>query len=81
MQQPQMPNFDLDKTTKLKGFDGGDLFEQKIILRKVSKFLTGGSEDAILPIPVFVCNDSGKILLNTLPPELRSEYKDEGFEA
>ena len=45
-------------------------------MRKVSKFVTGGDEDALLPIPVFYCMDSKKIILNSIPKELREEYED-----
>ena len=50
--QPQL-NLDLKNTTAIKGFDGGQVFGQGVILRKVSKFVSGTSEDALLPIPVF----------------------------
>jgi len=45
-----------------------------MILRKVSKFITGTSEDAIVPIPVFYDPENGAILEDTLPKELREEY-------
>jgi len=73
--KPQM-NIDLKNTTSIEGFDGGILFGQAVILRKVSKFVVGGSEDALLPIPVFYDLESKKIILDTLPPDIREEYKD-----
>lgn len=80
MEQPlQQPKIDLSNTTALKNFDGGDLFEQAFIVRKVSRFVTGTNEDAMMPIPVFVCRESGKILAEGLPPELREEYKDQSI--
>jgi hypothetical protein len=74
-QTPQM-NIDFKTTTSVEGFDGGVLFGQAFIIRKVSKFVTGGDEDALLPIPVFYCMDSKKIILNSIPKELREEYED-----
>ncbi len=59
-QQPQM-SIDFANTTPIEGFDGGHLFGQAFIMRKVSKFVVGGTEDALLPIPVFYCLDSKKI--------------------
>ena len=47
------------------------LFQQGFILRKVSRFITQGTEDAVMPIPVFYDEKTGKILKDTLPPELR----------
>lgn len=74
-QQPQL-NVDLKNTESIETPDGGVVFQQGMILRKVSKFVVGSNEDAVLPIPVFYCPESGKILVETLPMELRDEYKD-----
>jgi hypothetical protein len=79
-QQPQL-NIDLGNTTAVKGFDGGVLFGQATLLRKVSKFVVGGSEDALLPIPVFYDLETKKILLDSIPKELREEYKEYVIEA
>jgi hypothetical protein len=76
--QQQQPNIDLTNTTAIEGFDGGKLFGQAFLLRKVSKFVVGGSEDAILPIPVFYDMETKKIIIDSLPKELRDEYKDYG---
>jgi hypothetical protein len=73
MEQPQM-NLDLSKTTAIDTPSGGKIWQQGMILRKVSKFITGTSEDAIVPIPVFFDPEDGSILDETLPKELREEY-------
>jgi hypothetical protein len=75
MEQPQL-NIDFKNTTSVEGFDGGKLFGQAVIVRKISKFLIGAEEDALIPIPVFYDLESKKILVDSLPPELREEYKD-----
>ena len=72
-QQPQM-NLDLSKTTAIDTPSGGKIWQQGIILRKVSKFVTGTTEDAIVPIPVFYDPVDNTILEDTLPKELREEY-------
>ena len=79
MQQPeaQMPPIDLKNTTEVKNFDGGSVFQQGVILRKVSKFVTGSDEDALLPIPVFFDPTTKKILKDSIPRDLREELKDE----
>ena len=51
--QQQQLNIDFANTTSIEGFDGGKLFGQAFVLRKVSKFVAGTDEDAMLPIPVF----------------------------
>jgi hypothetical protein len=76
-QQPQMQmNVDLKNTTSVETPDGGVIFQQGVILRKVSKFVAGTAEDGVMPIPVFFDPKSGKILIDTVPPELRDDYKD-----
>jgi hypothetical protein len=76
--QPQM-NIDFKNTTPVEGFDGGQLFGQAFVMRKVSKFVTGGTEDALLPIPVFYDMETKKIILESIPTELRDEYKEIGL--
>ena len=73
MEQPQM-NLDLSKTTAIDTPSGGKIWKQGMIVRKVSKFVTGTAEDAIVPIPVFYDPETNKILEDTLPKELREEY-------
>jgi hypothetical protein len=73
--QPQL-NIDFKNTTPVEGFNGSQLFGQAVLVRKISKFLIGADEDALIPIPVFYDLESKKILLDSLPPELREEYKD-----
>ena len=75
-QQQQGLNIDFKNTTAIEGFDGGHLFGQAFILRKVSKFVAGTDEDAMLPIPVFYDLDTKKIIKDSLPKELRDEYED-----
>ena len=52
MEQPQL-NIDFSTTTGVEGFNGGQLFGQAFIIRKISKFVIGADEDAMMPIPVF----------------------------
>lgn len=75
-EQPQL-NIDLKNTQALKTSDGSSVFQQGVILRKVSKFVTGTQEDAMMPIPVFYEPQTGKILTDSVPKELREELADE----
>tara|TARA_B110000902_G_scaffold140650_1_gene162421 strand:- start:17145 stop:17387 length:243 start_codon:yes stop_codon:yes gene_type:complete len=78
MEQPiQQPQIDLQNTTGIKTTDNTSVFQQGVLLRKVSKFVTGTSEDAMLPIPVFYEASTGKILTDSVPKELREELIDE----
>lgn len=78
MEQPQL-NIDLKNTTGIQNSEGGSVFQQGLILRKISKFIAGTPEDAILPIPVFYDPHTFKIFSEALPKELREELKDESI--
>ena len=75
-QQNMKMNVDLKSTTAIEGQDGNQIFQQGVLLRKVSKFVVGAEEDAVMPIPVFFDPSSGKVLESTVPVELREEYKN-----
>ena len=75
MEKPQL-QIDLKTTTAIEGFNDGVLYQQGFILRKVSKFLVGGDDDSILPIPIFYDIETKRILESSIPAELRGEYRD-----
>ena len=78
MDQPlQQPPIDLKNTQSVTNFDGKSVFQQGVILRKVSKFVTGTDEDGILPIPVFYDPETLKIQKDSVPRDLREELKDQ----
>jgi hypothetical protein len=74
-EQPRL-NINLKNTEIVKSEEGNVVFAEGLILRKASKFMTGTTEDAIVPIPVFYDVVSGKILKDTLPKELQDEYDE-----
>lgn len=73
MQQPQQPklNVSLDKTTAVVCECGSQVFQEGLLIRKASKFLTGTAEDSVIPIPTFACIKCGVIPEEFLPPMLR----------
>ncbi len=76
MQQEQLKmNVDIKQSTPIASPEGNQVFQEVVVLRKISKFLTGTSEDAIIPIPVFIDVKTGKILTELVPKELREEYE------
>ncbi len=75
-QVPQM-NVDLKTTEGITNADGKSVFQSGVILRKISKFVAGTDNDAIMPIPVFYDPTNMKILGEGIPAELREELKDE----
>jgi hypothetical protein len=74
-EQKMQMNVDIKQSTPITDDDGNQVFYEATVLRKISKFLTGTSEDAVIPIPVFV-NKEGKILTELLPREIREEYEE-----
>ena len=75
-QVPQM-NVDLKTTEGITNAEGKSVFQSGVILRKISKFVAGTDNDAIIPIPVFYDPTNMKILGEGIPAELREELKDE----
>ena len=75
-QVPQM-NVDLKTTEGITNAEGKSVFQSGVILRKISKFVAGTDNDAIMPIPVFYDPTNMKILGEGIPAELREELKDE----
>lgn len=57
MQQPQLQRqISLSDTTGIVCEEcGNSVFAQGVFLRKVSQFLTGESQDSLIPSPTFYC--------------------------
>lgn len=45
-----------------------EVFGEKFLLRRVSRFVTGATEDGFIPIPVFACSKCGHVNKEFLPP-------------
>lgn len=76
MSQEQLKmNVDIKQSTPMSSAEGNQVFQEAVVLRKLSKFLAGTSEDAVIPIPVFIDVKTGKILIDMLPKELKEEYE------
>ena len=69
-------NIDIKQTVPIESEEGNQVFQEAVVLRKVSKFLAGTAEDAVIPIPVFIDTKTGKILTELLPKEIREEYEE-----
>lgn len=74
--QPQV-SLDLSKTTPILTAAGGKIWHQGYLLRKVSKFVTGTADDNVLPIQVFYDPETGDILKEGLPEELKFMIADD----
>ena len=71
MENQQQMSLDLTKTTPILTPSGKKIWSQGYILRKVSKFITGTPDDNVLPIQVFFDPETGEILKEGLPNELK----------
>jgi hypothetical protein len=78
-QQQLNTAIDIKNTVAIKSPDGNQVFSEGVILRKVSRFITGTSEDGVVPVPVFYDVVTGKILVELLPKELRAEFEDDNI--
>jgi|TARA_B110000908_G_C10046084_1_gene354082 hypothetical protein len=70
--QPPQMNIDLNNTESVE-HKNGRIWTQGFLIRKISKFVAGTDEDAMMPIPIFYDSVSGEILQATLPKELRDD--------
>ena len=52
---------------------GGEIFISGLVVRKLSKLLTGQKKDEILPFEVYLCGDCGDILDESLPEGLKQD--------
>jgi len=67
-------NVSLDKTVAIVCEKcENQTFTEAVILRKVSRFLTGQPQDGLVPIPVFCCTSCGHVNDEFLPAELKKE--------
>ena len=70
-------NIDLKNTQPVTSPEGNHVFAEGVILRKISRFVAGTAEDAVMPVPIFYDVQTGKVLVDTLPKDLREEYANE----
>jgi hypothetical protein len=73
-EKPLNVNIDIKSSQPITSPEGNHIFAEGVILRKVSKFVAGTAEDAIIPIPVMYDVKTGNVLIELLPKELRDEY-------
>ena len=73
-------NIDIKNTKAITSPEGNHVFSEGVILCKVSRFVTGTSEDGVIPVPCFYDVKTGKVLVELLPKELRDEFENESTE-
>ena len=78
-QQQLNINIDIKNTQPVVSEDGNQVFAEGVILRKVSRFVTGTQEDGIIPVPCFYDVKTGKVLVDLLPKELKEMFQDDNI--
>ena len=73
-EKPLNINVDIKASTPITSPEGNHIFAEGVILRKISKFVAGTAEDAIVPIPIMYDVKTGKVLVELLPKDIRDEY-------
>ena len=78
MEQEQLKlNISLDKTQEITCEKcGHNVFQEGLMLRKASKFLTGTAQDALIPLPVFSCSSCGHVNEEFLPEPLKNKVEE-----
>jgi uncharacterized Zn finger protein len=72
-QQSPKLNVSLNKTVAFECDEcQNQVFIQGVLLRKASKFLTGTTQDAVVPIPIFACSKCGTVNQEFIPKELQT---------
>jgi len=66
----QQINIDVAQTKAVVSSSGTRVFAKGVLLRKVSRFVTGSAEDTIIEIPIYYCVVTQEIMFDLLPPDL-----------
>ena len=72
-------NIDIKNTQPVVSEDGNQVFAEGVLLRKVSRFVTGTQEDGIIPVPCFYDVKTGKVLVDLLPKDLKEMFQDDNI--
>jgi predicted nucleic-acid-binding Zn-ribbon protein len=77
-QQQKQVKVDLSKTTPWTCDEcGNEVFNAGLLLRKVSRFLSGDAQDGMAPVQTFYCVKCGHVNNDFYPPELAITENDE----
>lgn len=49
-----------------------NVFVPKMMIRKVSRFITGGEQDDIIPIDILVCDNCNEIAKDLIPKQAQA---------
>lgn len=72
MQSPINVSLDQTQPIHCKKCDH-NIFTEGVILRKLSKILSGTAQDALVPITIMYCTKCQEVLEETLPTQLKEK--------
>lgn len=73
-QTPQIPtNFSLNDARDMQCECGNKIFMTGYRFKKVSRLITGGAKDTVIPIEMYLCTQCSKPLQELLPDELKEQ--------
>lgn len=64
-------NFSLNDARDMDCECGSKIFITGYRFKKISRIITGGDKDSVMPIEMYLCASCGKALQELLPEELR----------
>jgi DNA-directed RNA polymerase subunit RPC12/RpoP len=64
-------NFSLNDARDMDCECGSKIFITGYRFKKISRIITGGDKDSVMPIEMYLCATCGKALQELLPEELR----------
>jgi DNA-directed RNA polymerase subunit RPC12/RpoP len=70
-------NFSLNDARDIACECGNKIFMDGFSFKKVSRLITGGAKDAVLPIQLYLCTQCGKPLNELLPEEMKTKTSTE----
>ena len=79
--QQQQPKIDLSQAKDMNCIHcNNQYFIQAVMVKKISRFVTGTTNDAVLPVDVLLCGNCGKPFEELLPKEFRKYTQPENPE-
>ena len=73
-------NITVSDTEAVVSSSGVRVFAKGVCLRRVSRFVTGSSEDTVIEIPVYYDIVTQEAMYDLLPPDLAKLLKKENWE-
>ena len=70
-------NFSLNDARDVACECGNKIFMDGFSFKKVSRLITGGAKDAVIPVQLYLCTQCGKPLDELLPDEMKSQKPTE----